>query len=202
MAKQPIIVLILTISCLLVSTLDVYARKQVPSHVGEEAASFLRDVCGGREKVMQIHVYVQDLRIGHENATVVEVAKAAGVTDNSPYAFGSVHVVDDLMTEGPSINSRKLGRVQGLTTSADLSTFGIAMNINIYFTDGPYAGSSLSILGRNQVMDERRELSVVGGTGIFRYARGYLIQTSYSTDDAAQYAVLEYNIYTTYDAQM
>ncbi|XP_057788618.1 dirigent protein 22-like [Salvia miltiorrhiza] len=201
MATPISIVLILTISCLLVSTLDVYARKQASSDVAEEATSFLHDICGGREKVMKLQLYVQDLRIGHPNATVVEVAKAAGVTDNSPYQFGSVHVLDDLVTEGPSINSRKLGRIQGLTTNADLSTFGIAMNLNFFFTEGWYAGSTLSILGRNQVMDSQRELPVVGGTGVFRYARGYAIQTSYSFDPATNYAVLEYNIYTTYNAR-
>ncbi|XP_047938820.1 dirigent protein 11-like [Salvia hispanica] len=150
---------------------------------------------------MKLELYVQDLRVGNKNATVVEVAKAAGVTDKSPFNFGSVHVVDDLVTEGPGINSRPLGRVQGLTINADLSTFGIATNLNLYFTVGKLAGSTLCILGRNQVMDDQRELPVVGGSGIFRFARGYAIQTSHSMDAAANYAVLKYTIYTTYNSR-
>ncbi|XP_042003710.1 dirigent protein 11-like [Salvia splendens] len=179
---------------------NVYSRKQSPSVVVEEETSFLDDSWGGREKLMKLKVYVQDLRIGNKNATVVEVAKAAGVTDNSPFSFGSVHVLDDLVTEGPGLNSRPLGRVQGLTTNADLSTFGIAMSLNFYFTAGKLAGSTLCILGRNQVMDARRELPV-GGSGVFRFARGYAIQTSYSMDAAANYAVLKYTIYTTYNSR-
>ncbi|KAL1531520.1 dirigent protein 11-like [Salvia divinorum] len=189
--------LLLTLSCLLASTLNADARKQTPSVV-EEEESFLREIGGGKVKLAKLHLYVQDLRIGHKNATVVEVAKAEGVTDNSPYKFGSVHVLDDLVTEGPGINSRPVGRIQGLTTNADLSTFGIAMNLNFVFTTGKIAGSTLSILGRNQVKDDARELPVAGGTGVFRYARGYAIQTTYSMDFATQYAVLEYTIYTTY----
>ncbi|KAG6413507.1 hypothetical protein SASPL_126220 [Salvia splendens] len=199
MAKLNPIALILTILCLLVSTLDVYAAREGPAAAAVED-SFHRDICGGKEKVVKLHFYVQDLRIGHVNATVFEVAKAS-ITPTNPFAFGSVHVLDDLVTEGPAFNSRALGRTQGLTTNADLSTFGIAMNLNFYFYAGRFNGSSLSILGRNHVTDPARELPVVGGTGAFRYARGYAIQTTYSMDPVTSYAVLEYTIYTTYDSK-
>ncbi|XP_042003713.1 dirigent protein 21-like [Salvia splendens] len=228
-----------------------------------------------KEKVAKLHFYVQDLRIGHVSATVSEVATAS-VTKDSPYDFGSVHVLDDLVTAEPAIDSRPIGRVQGLTTNADLSTYGIAMNLNFHFTAGKFAGSQLSILGRNQVMDclkanslhdsreirsssvinffshrisvrplliprnsasaldrattfcflllqhapvfplgneqssmplpseqdDKRELPVVGGTGAFRFTRGYAIQTTYSIDFPAHYAVLEYTVYATYDSEI
>ncbi|KAG6410899.1 hypothetical protein SASPL_128972 [Salvia splendens] len=152
-----------------------------------------------KEKVAKLHFYVQDLRIGHVSATVSEVATAS-VTKDSPYDFGSVHVLDDLVTAEPAIDSRPIGRVQGLTTNADLSTYGIAMNLNFHFTAGKFAGSQLSILGRNQ--DDKRELPVVGGTGAFRFTRGYAIQTTYSIDFPAHYAVLEYTVYATYDSEI
>ncbi|XP_057769281.1 dirigent protein 21-like [Salvia miltiorrhiza] len=154
-----------------------------------------------KEKVVKLHFYVQDLRIGHASATVCEVA-AGSLTAESPFGFGSVHVLDDLVTAGPEIDSRPVGRVQGLTTNADLSTYGVAMNLNFYLTAGKFAGSTLSILGRNQVMDEERELPVVGGTGAFRFTRGYAIQKTYSIDFEAHYAVLEYTIYATYDTKI
>ncbi|KAH6777022.1 hypothetical protein C2S52_007550 [Perilla frutescens var. hirtella] len=165
-----------------------------------DAAAFLRDICRGKEKVVKLHFYVQDLRIGHVNATVFEVAKAS-ITPFSPTAFGSVHVVDDLITAGPAFNSKPLGRCQGLTTNADLATFGIAMNLNFYFSTGRFNGSTLSILGRNAVLDSQRELPLAGGTGAFRFARGYAIQTTYSIDFPTSYAVLEYTIYTTYNSR-
>ncbi|KAL1554421.1 dirigent protein 11-like [Salvia divinorum] len=165
------------------------------------ANCFGKEQMNTKEKVAKLHFYVQDLRIGHVNATVSEVATAS-VTADSPYDFGSVHVLDDLVTAGPEFNSRPVGRVQGLTTNADLSTYGIAMNLNFYFTAGKFAGSQLSILGRNQVMDEKRELPVVGGTGAFRFTRGYAIQTTYSIDFPTKYAVLEYTVYATYDSEI
>ncbi|KAG6410898.1 hypothetical protein SASPL_128971 [Salvia splendens] len=195
MAKLNPIALTLTILCLLVSTHDVHAARH-----GPPSAAVEDDICGGKEKVVKLHFYVQDLRIGHVNATVFEVAKAS-ITPTNPFAFGSVHVLDDLLTEGPAYNSRALGRTQGLTTNADLSAFGIAMNLNFYFYAGRFNGSQLSILGRNQVTDAARELPVVGGTGAFRYARGYAIQTTYSMDPVSSYAVLEYTIYTTYNSK-
>ncbi|XP_057769283.1 dirigent protein 11-like [Salvia miltiorrhiza] len=201
MAKLAI-ALILIISYLSVCTLAVSDNSKLFLRDGaEEQETFLRDVCGGKEKVMKLHFYVQDLRIGHVNATVFEVAKAS-ITPTHPTAFGSVHVLDDLITEGPKFGSRALGRTQGLTTNADLATFGIAMNLNFYFTVGRFAGSTLSILGRNQVMDAQRELPVVGGTGVFRFARGYAIQSTYSIDFPTSYAVLEYTIYTTYNSRL
>ncbi|KAL1554410.1 dirigent protein 11-like [Salvia divinorum] len=191
--------LILTITYCLISTTDVHAGKQ--GYAAEKENKFFRDICLEKEKLMTLQVYVQDLRIGNPHATVFEVAKAS-ITDSSPFSFGSVHVLDDLVTAGPAFNSTPIGRIQGLTTNSDLSTFGIAMNLNFYFTVGKLAGSTLSILGRNQVMDNQRELPVVGGTGFFRFARGYAIQTTYSIDFETNYAVLGYTIYTTYNSNL
>ncbi|KAK4477205.1 hypothetical protein RD792_016419 [Penstemon davidsonii] len=109
-----------------------------------------------------------------------------------------VGVLDDLLTAEPDINSQEIGRVQGLITSADLKTSGLAMNLNFVFTAGEYKGSTISILGRNQIDDEHRELPVVGGTGIFRMARGYAITNTYSYDAVTNYGVLEYTLYVTY----
>ncbi|KAH6787991.1 hypothetical protein C2S52_007543 [Perilla frutescens var. hirtella] len=191
-AKVASVCVILAISWLVVvAAANVYAA---------EEETFLRNICRGREKLLKLHFYVQDLRIGHLNSTVFEVAKSS-ITANSPSAFGSVHVVDDLITAEPAFNSKALGRCQGLTTNADLATFGIAMNLNFYFSSGRFNGSTLSILGRNAVLDAQRELPVAGGTGAFRFARGYAIQTTYSIDFRTSYAVLEYNIYTTYDSK-
>ncbi|XP_057796380.1 dirigent protein 11-like [Salvia miltiorrhiza] len=111
-----------------------------------------RNIFSGKENVAKLQLYVQDLRVGNPHATVFEVAKSS-ITDASAYGFGSIHVLDDLITEEPDINSRPLGRVQGLTTNADLSTYGVHLNLNFYFTVGKLAGSTLSILGRNQILD-------------------------------------------------
>ncbi|CAA3000384.1 Hypothetical predicted protein [Olea europaea subsp. europaea] len=128
----------------------------------------LRNLCQGNEKFGKLHFYVQDV-LGGLNATVLEVAQAE-ITSNSPTSFGQVRVIDDLMTAEADSSSAKLGRAQGLVTFADLENSGLAMNINFIFTAGIYNGSTLSVLGRNLMTEQNRELTVVGGTGIFRLA--------------------------------
>lgn len=195
MAKIANIGLILIIASLfLLAPNNVYARKQGSA---AEELTFLHDGCLGKEKVAKLEIYVHDLRVGNPTPTVYEVA-AASITPNSPTSFGSIHVADDLVTSGPDINSAAVGRIQGLTTSADLAVNAVALNLNIVFTAGRVNGSTISILGRNQVSDAQRELAVAGGTGVFRFARGYAIQTTTYYDAATFYGVFKYTIYTTY----
>ncbi|KAG6410897.1 hypothetical protein SASPL_128970 [Salvia splendens] len=66
------------------------------------------------------------------------------------------------------------------------------MYLNFYFTTGEYAGSSLTMLGRNEVMNEEREMPVVDGTGV------YALSSTYSYDLERLYAVMEYTLYVSY----
>ncbi|KAH1040334.1 hypothetical protein J1N35_042077 [Gossypium stocksii] len=47
-------------------------------------------------------------------------------------------------------------------------------HLHFYFHDvvsGKYNGSTLSVLGRNEVLSAVREMPIVGGSGVFRFAR-------------------------------
>ncbi|KAJ1689957.1 hypothetical protein LUZ63_014112 [Rhynchospora breviuscula] len=69
------------------------------------------------------------------------------------------------------------------------------MAMNFVFTDGEYDGSTIAILGHNEVFTEVREMPIVGGSGLFRFARGYVqLQTSLY-DQKIGYAVVEYNVF-------
>lgn len=175
----------LIVSCLLIATVDA-----------EEERAVLQNICGGEERLAKIHFYVQDV-LGGPNSTVYEVARAS-ITANSVTGFGQVRVLDDVVTATPQKNSAELGRAQGLITFSDLQISALTMNMNFVFTAGKYNGSTICILGRNQIGDARRELAVVGGTGVFRFARGYAFSSTYSYDVDTNYGVLEYTIYTTY----
>ncbi|XVE99856.1 hypothetical protein REPUB_Repub03eG0237600 [Reevesia pubescens] len=58
------------------------------------------------------------------------------------------------------------------------------------FIEGIYNGSSISIVGRNPVLNDVREMPIVGGSGVFRLARGYALAHTiwfdYKTGDATE----------------
>lgn len=68
----------------------------------------------------------------------------------------------------------------------------LLMTLTYNFVSGIYNGSSLSIVGRNPVMREVREMPVVGGTGVFRLARGFALAKTYSIDQVN--AIIGYNV--------
>ncbi|CAN1144326.1 Dirigent protein 21 [Linum perenne] len=103
--------------------------------------------------------------------------------------------MDDPLTAGPTRDSPLVGRAQGVYIGASQSTFGLLMAMNFVFVGGEYNGSSLAIMGRNEVPLKVRELPVVGGTGVFRLAKGYALLKTYLFHVEAGIAVVEYNVY-------
>uniref|UniRef100_A0A2P2Q8Y2 Dirigent protein n=1 Tax=Rhizophora mucronata TaxID=61149 RepID=A0A2P2Q8Y2_RHIMU len=67
------------------------------------------------------------------------------------------------------------------------------MGMSYSFVDGIYNGSSFSLLGKNPPMKPAREMPIVGGTGLFRFARGYAIAHTLSLNAAGD-AVVGYNV--------
>ncbi|KAL2254860.1 dirigent protein 11-like [Sesamum indicum] len=150
----------------------------------------------GNEKTAKLHFYFQDL-IGGENKTVYEVVRAS-ITCNSLFPLGSILVIDNLITAEADIKSKPIGRFQGIGASADLKTTAVALNANLYFTSGGVNGSTISVSGRSALMEgRRRELAIVGGTGMFRFAKGYAI-TNYTTIVENEYLLVECTVYVTY----
>ncbi|GMP37570.1 hypothetical protein CsSME_00009181 [Camellia sinensis var. sinensis] len=70
----------------------------------------------------------------------------------------------------------------------------VFMNINLFFTDGEFNGSTLALLGRNSIFHEYREMSIVGGSGVFRLARGIATAKTYSINTNLGDAVVEYHV--------
>lgn len=182
---------ILILSSILIASTHAISRQEA-----KEAENWLRNLSQRKEKIAKLRFYIQDAN-GGPNATVWEVARAE-VTAASPTSFGQVRVLDDLVTTGPDRNSEKLGRAQGIITSAGLHESALAMNLNVVFMAGPYNGSTLCIAGRNPIDRVNRELPVVGGTGVFRMARGISISNTHSYDTVENHGVLEYVVYVSY----
>ncbi|XP_043691938.1 dirigent protein 22-like [Telopea speciosissima] len=146
------------------------------------------------EKMSHLHFYFHDTTKGR-NPTAIRVAEAPS-TKTSATAFGAVVVMDDPLTETPEATSKLVGRAQGIYAFASQSEVALLMTLNFVFMEGKYNGSTLSILGRNAVFSDVREMPVVGGSGIFWFARGYALAKTHSFDNTTNGdAVVEYNIY-------
>lgn len=145
-----------------------------------------------RETVTNLQFYFHDMVSG-KNPTAIKVAQSAQ-TEKSPTLFGAIMMADDPLTEGPDPNSKLVGRAQGLYGSAGQSEMCLIMAMNFAFTDGIYNGSSVSILGKNSALNPVREMAIVGGTGLFRLARGYAIAKTHWFDIKTGDAIVRYNV--------
>ncbi|KAL6010022.1 hypothetical protein ACLOJK_000453 [Asimina triloba] len=107
------------------------------------------------------------------------VAGIAGPKKWTGLEFGTIVVGDNPLTEGMDrARSKEVGRAQGLFVTATRDGSGAHLSYSVVFTAGPYNGSTLEIAGRDNLRP-RTEVAVVGGTGAFRYARGYaLVETA------------------------
>ncbi|KAL1563918.1 Disease resistance-responsive family protein [Salvia divinorum] len=145
----------------------------------------------GNEVITTLQFYFHDIPSG-PSPTSVRIAEAAQ-TNNSSSFFGALVMIDDPLTVGPDQSSKIVGRARGLFGSAGLSEFSLIMAVSYVFTDGMYNGSSFSLLSTNEVMHPTREMAVVGGTGLFRMARGYAIARTYSIESTGV-AIAGYNV--------
>ncbi|GMP37588.1 hypothetical protein CsSME_00009197 [Camellia sinensis var. sinensis] len=66
--------------------------------------------------------------------------------------------------------------------------------MNFGFLDGIYNSSSISLDGLDSALVPVREIVVVGGTGVFRFARGYAIAKTYSVNFTTGDAIVGYNV--------
>ncbi|KAI3511961.1 hypothetical protein L1887_19123 [Cichorium endivia] len=181
--KNHLIAIIFLFNILIIVQTQPFSRKLSKKSLGLK-----------KEKQTHLHFYFHDIVTGH-HPTAVKVAPAVIAANATLSQFGIVTVMDDPLTMEPKPGSKVVGRAQGIYASADLKELGFLMVLNYYFTEGKYNGSSLSILGRNAVFMSMREMSVVGGTGLFRFARGYAQAKTYSFDLKTGNAVVEYNVY-------
>ncbi|XP_008799193.2 dirigent protein 22-like [Phoenix dactylifera] len=145
------------------------------------------------EKLTHLRVFWHDIVSGRSPSSV-QVAQAASTNTSSSF-FGQVNVIDNALTEGPAMASKLVGRAQGFYALASQEGVGLLMAMNFAFMDGKYNGSTITVLGRNMVFTPVREMPVIGGSGLFRLARGYVQVKTYSSDMKTMNAVVEYNCF-------
>lgn len=158
----------------------------------EAVEKWFTNIPYAKEKLTKLHFYFHDTVSGN-NITSYSVAQS-NMTFKSPTLFGLVSVADDPLREGPEPDSKILGRAQGIYSSASLEEFGLLMTLNFVFTDGKFNGSTLSVFGHNPVFDKYREMSIVGGSGVFRLARGIATAQTVWYNLTTNNAVVEYTL--------
>uniref|UniRef100_A0A803LM11 Dirigent protein n=2 Tax=Chenopodium quinoa TaxID=63459 RepID=A0A803LM11_CHEQI len=140
-----------------------------------------------------LHFYWHDYVKG-PNLTARRIAQSS-ITDKTPSGFGALVMFDDPLTVGPEKDSKIIGYAQGMYGFADLKQQGLLMIMNFVFVEGEYNGSTISVLGRNQVMSKVREMGVVGGSGVFRSATGYAQAKTITMLDKSGASIVDYNVY-------
>nr|XP_043611914.1 dirigent protein 21-like [Erigeron canadensis] len=182
MGQNYIILTIFVFLCLNQAQSHYFSKKLSPKYLGLK-----------QEKLTHLHFYFHDV-ISGKPPSVVKVAEAA-TSNTSNTGFGTTVMTDDPLTVGPELTSKIVGRAQGIVASADLNEPGYLFVLNYVFVDEKYNGSSLSILGRNAVKEPVREMPIVGGTGVFRFARGYALTKTHFFNASNGDATVEYDVY-------
>lgn len=145
------------------------------------------------EKLTHLRFFWHDIVSGR-SPTSVPVAQAASTNTSSSF-FGQVNVIDNPLTEGPAMASKLVGRAQGPYALTSQEGIGLLMAMNFAFVDGTYNGSTITVLGRNMVFSAVREMPVIGGSGLFRLARGYVQAKTDNFDMMTMNKVVEYNCF-------
>ncbi|PIA36546.1 hypothetical protein AQUCO_03300020v1 [Aquilegia coerulea] len=169
----------------------IVARSNVDWSMTRPEEDWRESLALGKEKLSRMHFYFHDILSG-KKPTAMKIAQAS-TTTKSPTLFGTVMMADDMLTEGPEPTSKMVGRAQGLYGSADQKHVGLLFAMSFEFTDGIYNGSTLSILGRNPALELIREMPIVGGTGVFKLARGVVFAKTYWFNMTSSDAVVEYH---------
>lgn len=91
--------------------------------------------------------------------------------DGLGLGFGTITVIDDILTTAPELGSQSIGQAQGVyvASSADGTTQMMAFTVML---EGGEYGDSLNFYGVFRVGSPSSHLSVTGGTGKFKNARG------------------------------
>ncbi|XP_073013496.1 dirigent protein 21-like [Typha latifolia] len=164
---------------LLSSTISTATQKPIPRAM--------------KEMQSHLHFYWHDIVAG-PSPTAIRVAEAPS-SNKSAASFGVVVTMDDPMTAGPEPSSKLLGRAQGLYAFVGKDKLALLVAMNLAFMDGKYNDSTITILGRNEVVTPVREMPVIGGSGLFRLARGYALAKTYYFNTTTGDTVVEYDVY-------
>ncbi|XP_068659001.1 dirigent protein 22-like [Aristolochia californica] len=183
--SSPTVLLLLLFSLLCLSVVTGAGKTHGRSNKGLHPFSGTQ-----KEKLSHLHFYFHDILSGRNPSAVPII-----MSNKTTSGFGTTVMIDDPLTEGPKPTSKIVGRAQGFYSLASQHDIGLLMVMNFAFVSGKFNGSSLSIMGRNAVLSNIREMPVIGGTGQFRWARGYAQAHTVWFDPPTGDAIVEYDVH-------
>jgi hypothetical protein len=185
MSKQNVLVLALVMFAMLLPPIQSLKLK-----AGNWGKTFQKK---NQEKETNLQFYFHDTLSG-KNPSAVKIAEPVDKTKSYVTQFGNIWMADDPLTETYDPKSKLVGRAQGIYASSCQQEVGLLMSISYSFVDGPYNGSTFAIVGKNPALNPVREMPIVGGTGLFRMARGYAIAKTHWFDATTGDAIVGYNV--------
>lgn len=156
-------------------------------------ANVLLLFAAGEDEVNMVF-YLHD-NLSGSNVTAVPVAGLNGSSSNAG-KFGTLVTISDVITRRPEISESDsdniIGRAQGMYVDTNPVTgLDFLMVFTLIFEDKMYRGSTLEFQGTDRFSQPRREFAVVGGTGKFRFARGYAVANTESLSGVN--AIIKFN---------
>ncbi|TVU25870.1 hypothetical protein EJB05_28384, partial [Eragrostis curvula] len=100
----------------------------------------------------------------------------------SPRQFGDIVALNNTLTEGPHGDSTRVGTAQGFAVRVSEGGIVSHLTMHLVLDVGEHRGSSFTVSGRIDMDAKVRESVVIGGTGRFRFARGYMLTRNYDYD--------------------
>lgn len=146
-----------------------------------------------KEKLTHFRVYWHDILNGRDPTSVSVLNPPKNYA--AATGFGLMRMIDNPLTLTSKLSSKMVGRAQGFYAATSQEEVGLLMAMNFAIVDGKYNGSTITVFGRNSVLDKMREMPVIGGSGLFRFARGYVQARTHVFDLKTGNAVVEYNCY-------
>ncbi|KMZ68516.1 Dirigent protein 8 [Zostera marina] len=133
------------------------------------------------------------------NASAVIIA-GVNSTDSAIRAFGTTYAYDNPLTIEPIVPttaSEVVGRAQGYyTTYPGDNEIALGVIMNVALKEEMFVDSILTFEGR--ILSGTgfvREVPVIGGSGVFRYATGYYQSEMLSADPITRQNIVKFDVY-------
>ncbi|KQJ88957.1 dirigent protein 1 [Brachypodium distachyon] len=147
-----------------------------------------------------LHFYMHDDYTG-PHPTAMRVVSGRSLLPNSTKSpitgrhFGDIVALNNALTEGPdNSGGKRVGTAQGFAVRVAEGGVVSDLSMHLAMEAGEFKGSSVAVKGRIDMDLEVRESVVVGGTGKFRLARGYMLSRDYDYT-LADGGVIEIDLY-------